>query len=257
VDDWRPCILIPVFNHEHAIAHVVENLLPFNVDIILVNDGSDKACRDVMQSLADNYKTLSLINMPENKGKGVAVKLGFNEAKKLSYSHALQIDADGQHASGDVEKFLELGMANKRAVICGCPVYGDDIPKLRYYGRYLTHLWVHINTLSFKIKDSMCGFRLYPLEETCKLIQEETVGARMDFDTEIIVRWQWRGGQIINLATKVNYPLDGVSHFLVWKDNWLISKMHTRLFFGMLWRLPRLLYAKIAPPKYGNQRSGL
>lgn len=257
MDDWRPCILIPVYNHEHAIAHVVKSLLRFSADIILVNDGSDEACSNVMESLAEENTTLTLINMPANKGKGVAVKLGFNEAKKLGYSHALQIDADGQHAVNDVEKFLDLGRSNKRALINGCPSYGDDIPKLRYYGRYLTHVWVYINTLSFTIKDSMCGFRLYPLEETCKLIKEERVGARMDFDTEIIVRWQWRGGQIINLSTKVNYPLDGVSHFRAWKDNWFISKMHTRLFFGMLWRLPRILHAKFSPPKYGSDRSEL
>ncbi len=244
MDSWRPCILIPVFNHEHAIVQVVEGALEFDTDIILIDDGSDNSCGKVLQSLSNRYELVSLIQMPENQGKGEAVKKGFLEAEKRSYSHALQIDADGQHTISDIQKFLDLGFENQRAVICGCPIYGDDIPKIRLYGRYLTHVWVYINTWSLKIKDSMCGFRLYPLAETCNLVRQETVGSRMDFDTEIIVRWVWRGGKVINLFTKVNYPLDGVSHFNALADNWRITKMHTRLFFGMLFRLPKILHRK-------------
>ena len=92
----------------------------------------------------------------------------------------------------------------------------------------------------------MCGFRVYPLAPTMTLIDQETVGLRMDFDTEIAVRLMWRGVRVINLPTRVHYPADGVSHFDVWRDNLRISWMHTRLFFGMVRRLPRLLVRKWA-----------
>lgn len=90
----------------------------------------------------------------------------------------------------------------------------------------------------------MCGFRVYPLSEIVTLIEQEKCGDRMDFDIEIMVRWLWRGGKIKAIATRVNYPEDGVSHFNAFHDNVLISWMHTRLFFGMLLRLPRLLIRK-------------
>ena len=115
------------------------------------------------------------------------------------------------------------------------------MPTGRLVGRYATHVWVWINTLSFDIADSMCGFRLYPLAPTLALLDRARIGRRMDFDTEVIVRLHWAGVPVRNLPTPVRYPSDGVSHFDVWRDNVRISRMHARLFFGMLRRLPRLL----------------
>jgi hypothetical protein len=112
------------------------------------------------------------------------------------------------------------------------------------YGRYLTHVWVWINTLSLDITDSMCGFRVYPVARSNQLIAAEPMGDRMDFDTEFMVRWHWHHWGIKQISTRVIYPEQGVSHFRVWRDNKLISWMHTRLFFGMLWRLPRILRNK-------------
>ena len=104
-----------------------------------------------------------------------------------------------------------------------------------------------INTLSFAIADTMCGFRVYPLAAVSALLATEKLGSRMDFDTEIVVRLYWRGIRVINLATPVRYPADGISHFRLLRDNWMISRMHARLFFGMLWRFPRLLWRRLSP----------
>ncbi|MFV0276877.1 MAG: glycosyltransferase family 2 protein, partial [Parahaliea sp.] len=116
-----------------------------------------------------------------------------------------------------------------------------NVPALRYYGRYLTHLWVWINTLSLEISDAMCGFRIYPLTATLAVVEGSATGNRMDFDPEIMVRLHWAGVQVVEHPTPVTYPRDGISHFRGLRDNALISWMHTRLFFGMLWRAPRLL----------------
>ena len=59
----------------------------------------------------------------------------------------------------------------------------------------------------------------------------------MDFDTEILVRMHWRKIPIIWINTQVKYKSGGVSHFRGLADNWLISKMHARLFIGMLKRV--------------------
>jgi hypothetical protein len=165
--------------------------------------------------------------------------------RKAGFTHALQIDADGQHDASDVPKFVAAGRDHPRHVICGIPVYDASVPRARLYGRYLTHVWVWINTLSLRIRDSMCGFRLYPLAPVTRLVAEETIGRRMDFDSEILVRLFWRDVAVISVPTRVTYPSDGVSHFDVWRDNVRISRMHTRLFFGMLRRAPRLLWRRV------------
>lgn len=241
-----PCILIPVYNHEHAIADVVDAISSHtDYPIILVDDGSSQNCHDVLESIESRFPHVSLLTLSQNMGKGGAVKAGLTHAQKMGFSHALQVDADGQHALGDIQQFFEQAMQNPEAMICGYPEYDESVPKVRYYSRYLTHVWVWINTLSFDIKDSMCGFRVYPLQRIDRVIQSAQIGNRMDFDTDIVVRWHWQGYDVVNLPTKVTYPLDGVSHFQGVKDNVLISWMHTRLFFGMVIRLPMILGRRI------------
>ena len=239
---FKPCLIIPVFNHEHAIGAVLAALSQYETHCILVDDGSSAHCAEVLAQLQNqNAAWVSLCRHSENRGKGAAVLTWFAAAQAQGFSHALQIDADGQHCVADIPRFLASAQAHPDAVIAGYPLYDESVPALRLYARYLTHVWVWINTLSFAIKDSMCGFRVYPLAPVMQLMASHQMGLRMNFDTDIIVRLYWQGVNVVNLGTRVGYPADGVSHFRVWRDNALITLMHTRLFFGMLLRLPRLL----------------
>jgi glycosyltransferase involved in cell wall biosynthesis len=231
-----------VYNHEHAIVQVIANLKQYGIPCLLVNDGSSAACTAVLAELAKQQADwLTLINRAENGGKGAAVVDGFNEAIRRGYTHALQIDADGQHNVDDIPRFLEASRQHPNAMILGKPVFDDSVPKSRLYGRQITNVWIAINTLSFAIADGMCGFRLYPLPAVQQLISTHQIAQRMDFDIDSVVRLYWQGVEAINLTTAVNYPLDGVSHFKLWRDNVMISKTHARLFFGMLMRIPSLL----------------
>lgn len=239
----KPVVVIPVYNHEHAIGPVVAQVRSRGLPVLLVDDGSRKSCAEVLEQLATQPE-VTLVRHEVNGGKGAAVMTGLKEAARLGYSHAVQVDADGQHALGDLPKFLKEAEAHPRALVTGQPQYDASVPKGRLYGRYLTHIWVWINTLSFAIKDSMCGFRVYPLEETLGVLVP-SIGKRMDFDPEVAVRLVWKGVDVINLPTAVTYPTDGVSHFDALWDNVRISGMHARLFFGMLWRLPMLLWRRL------------
>lgn len=241
--EFKPCLLIPVYNHEHAIGNVVAQLEQYQVPCILVDDGSSDCCAVVLDQLA-KLPWVTLVRREINGGKGAAVVSGFCEAWRQGYTHALQIDADGQHDTTAVPEFLKRSKVSIEAVINGEPKYDDSAPKARFYGRYLTHVWVWINTLSTSIGDSMCGFRVYPLAATMRLLDRASLGSRMDFDTDILVRLHWDGVEIKPLPTSVRYPADGVSHFDLWKDNLAISCMHARLCVGMLLRLPILLARK-------------
>lgn len=239
------CVVIPVYDHEHAITPVVTAILMQGLSCILVDDGSSGACAQVLDELvASAPSQVTLIRHSKNLGKGAAVLTGFSFAASAGYTHVVQIDADGQHCVADIPQFLALARQHPDAVIAGYPVYDESVPAVRLYGRYLTHVWVWINTLSLQIKDSMCGFRVYPLAPVIDLMKRQKIGARMNFDTDILVRLYWQGLDVINLPTRVAYPTDGVSHFRVFFDNVLITRMHTRLFFGMLLRVPKLLLRK-------------
>ena len=161
---FNPCILIPIYNHEGPLPKIVEQLAFYQLPCILVDDGSRESCAEIIRSLSSLYSWVQTIRLDSNRGKGGAVKAGLLLAHDQGFSHVVQIDADGQHNLLDLEKFLVTSRLAPEAVVIGQPIFDDSIPKLRYYARYLTHIWVHINTLSFRIRDSMCGYRVYPVD---------------------------------------------------------------------------------------------
>lgn len=236
----KACIILPVYNHPHYLSRLLCYLQQFKLPVILVDDGSDVACKCVIATLQQQFD-FTLLQHAENQGKGQAVMTAIQYADQHGFSHALQLDVDGQHDWQDIARFLALAEQNPHAMIIGNPVFDVTVPKKRLYGRYMTHVWVWINALSLEIKDSMCGFRVYPVAATHQVIKNHSLQPRMGFDSEILVRLSWQGMRFINVKTKVIYPADGISHFQLWRDNWGISKTHARLLAGMLIRFPRLL----------------
>ena len=244
----RACAVVPVYDHEHAVGAVVDGLVAAGLPCILVDDGSRPSCAAVLEELATTRPGVRVVRRAHNGGKGAAVTDGLRAALASGHSHALQVDADGQHALEDVATFLAAANTAPSALVCGRPVFDASMPRARFYFRYLTHVFVWLNTLSLEVRDSMCGFRVYPLAATLAMIDAERPGARMDFDVEVLVRLHWRGVPMRWIDTRVRYPTDGVSHFRLLLDNALISRLHAVLFLGMLVRLPSLLLRRLSRP---------
>jgi glycosyltransferase involved in cell wall biosynthesis len=240
----RVTAVIPVYNHELAVPAVAAALRAQGLPVVLVDDGSGEACRLALEALARETGD-TFVRLPVNGGKGAAVIAGLRAALTAGFTHALQVDADGQHDLADVPKFLAAARAEPAAIICGKPVFDASIPRLRYLSRYLTHGLVWLQTLSLsRVRDSMCGFRLYPVATVLDVVDRDGVGRRMDFDVEILVKLAWRDETIRWIDTKVSYPADGLSHFRMVLDNARLAGMHVRLVLGMLWRAPMLLWRR-------------
>ncbi|MCK5831606.1 MAG: glycosyltransferase family 2 protein [Methylococcales bacterium] len=236
------CIVIPVYNHQGVIVSVIKQLKNFGLHCFLINDGSLTECTETLKQIAMHESDwVTLLERKQNGGKGAAVIDGFRLAINNGFSHAIQVDADGQHKLEDIQRFLGVSKQSPAALIIGQPLFDQSVPKKRLYGRQFTNQWIWINTLSFSIMDGMCGFRCYPLAAVDELLKATNIGQRMDFDIDIVVRLFWQGVEVINLPTDVQYPVNGVSHFNMLHDNLLISRIHAQLFFGMLLRFPKLL----------------
>ncbi len=235
------CAIIPTYNHYKKLPDIVTRLREQNLPVFIVDDGSTEPARTHIAGLQNETQQITLCRLTHNQGKGAAVMAGFHLALAAGFTHAVQVDADGQHDLSALPQLLKLAAENSRALISGQPVYDKTVPLGRKIGRWATHIWVWIETLSFRITDSMCGFRVYPLQPTRDIMADHAIGQRMEFDTEIMVRLFWRGIDVIMLPVRVIYPPDNTSNFHVWRDNWRITKMHARFFFGMLaWRfIPR------------------
>ena len=240
---FAACVVIPVFNHEHAIASVVDSVRVHGLPVLLVDDGSDAACAHELQRLG-KLADVTLLRHEFNRGKGAAVCTALRAARQRGFTHAVQVDADGQHTIGDIRRFVEEARAYPGSLIGGAPQFDESMPTSRRYGRPLNHAMVWLETLSFDVVDSMCGFRVYPLAPTLALLDRQSLRPRMDFDTEILVRLHWRDVPMRWLPTQVSYPRDGVSHYRVFFDNLDVMGLHLRLLLEMLVRLPVLLWKK-------------
>lgn len=248
----KPYILIPTYNHHKCLEQIIQGVSAFELDILIVNDGSNLETEAELEKIKTRHHKVTIITLSENQGKGAAVVAGFKWGSKNGYTHALQIDADGQHDIGDLQIILALAKENPNDLILGQPAYDESIPKLRFYSRYITHFWVFMETFSTKVGDTMCGFRCYPLEQIDKLLQKTQLTKRMDFDIEIAVRLHWQGCKIKHFMTKVSYADREPSNFKAFRDNLNISMVHTKLFLiFILSVLPGKLLAKI----FNNQNS--
>jgi len=225
---------------------MLPELLNFGLHLIVVDDGSDASSRRAIERLLATEPDTTFATLPANRGKGAAVIRGIRTGEQQGFTHAIQIDADGQHNVADITRLIVESEAHPDAIVSGLPRFGDDIPLSRLHGRKITLWWSRIETLSCEILDAMCGFRIYPIRAFLSVCDKQAIGLRMQFDTEILVRSSWRGQSIRFVPTDVRYPESGASHFRMLRDNVHISWMHTRLFFGMLVRLPMLLYRKAA-----------
>jgi predicted LPLAT superfamily acyltransferase len=241
----KPCVVVPVYNHGTPLASTVSRLAAYALPIIVVDDGSDAPTKAAIATIAERY-TITVLTLPQNGGKGAAVIAGLRAAAAAGHTHALQVDADGQHDLGDLPKLLAAARSNPAALICGAPRFDESAPKSRLRGRRITAFWVAIETLSLTTPDTMCGFRVYPLAACTALLDSVALGRRMDFDIEIAVRLHWRRVPLVPVPTNVVYPQGGTSNFRLLRDNALITKLHAKLTLGMLLRLPMLLGRRLA-----------
>jgi glycosyltransferase involved in cell wall biosynthesis len=226
-------IIIPHYDNGAALGRVLDRLESFGLPCLVVDDGSS-AGEFALAQAAANRPWVELIRRAANGGKGAAVIDGIHAAARRGWSHGLQIDADGQHDTEDVPRFLQASLRDPAALVLASPRFSADAPWGRRLGRQISRFWVWVETLSFAIEDPLCGYRVYPLAATQAVLGNTELGKRMDFDPEIAIRLVWAGTPVINLPSSVLYPAGNVSHVRMFRDNVLISRMHTRLVFLML-----------------------
>jgi len=237
--------IIPVYRHGRTARLLAEKLALTELDVILVDDGNDEETKALLEQCAAVTRGVTLVRLDKNAGKGAALFKGFEKAKEIGITHALQIDADGQHDINQARFFLEESAAHPDMIVCGYPEYDESAPKNRVEGRKISKVWACIVTLSTEMKDALCGFRVYPVDETLSVYKSPFIDKRMGIDAELLVRLYWNRVYPVFHAVKVKYPEDGISNFRMVRDNIRISLVFTRLCTGMLFRLPLLLFRKI------------
>ena len=236
-------VLIPSYNPGSKLLGTVRDALSQWNPVWVVVDGSTDGSDRTLTALAANEPGLHVIVNAENRGKGAAVLDGLRAALAQGYTHALTMDADGQHPAERIPEFMRASAAQPGAMVLGLPVFDGSAPNIRVQGRKISNWWANLFTLWAGIGDSLFGFRVYPIDALVEVMRGQPWMRYFDFDAEAAVRLCWRGVLPANLPAAVRYfrPEDGgVSHFNYVRDNILLTWMYVRLFAGFLPRLPLL-----------------
>jgi glycosyltransferase involved in cell wall biosynthesis len=240
VDRVSPCVLIPIHDHGATIAEVVKGLAPAELPCLLVDDGSGPATREAIARVAREHAFVEVLRRACNGGKGAALKDGYRAALARGFSHAVQLDADGQHDPADVPRFVATIEARPDALVLGVPVFDESAPLARLLARQLSRGLVWLACLSREVPDPLCGYRAVPLAPTVAILDRVRTGNWMDFDPELAVRLVWEGVPVACLPTRVVYHAGGLSHFSLLRDYPRLAWLYTRLAAGMTARAPAL-----------------
>jgi len=228
------CVLIPTYNNAKTLRRVLDGVLVYTEQVIVVNDGSTDTTAEI---LAD-YPFITVQHLEKNSGKGKALRKGFEIAKTQGFQYAITIDSDGQHFPDDIPVFIEALQQNDGNVLLigGRQMDQAGIPKKSSFGNKFSNFWFWFET-GIKLADTQSGYRLYPLESIPKKLYTN----KFELEIEVIVRSAWKGIEVKNVPIKILYdPNERVSHFRPFKDFTRISILNTVLvLISLLYIFPR------------------
>lgn len=234
------CVIVPTYNNHKTVKRVIENVLEYTDDVIVVNDGATDETPDILNEFSDK---IVLISYSPNKGKGYALRMAFAKATELGYQYAITIDSDGQHFANDIPKFIEVHRSHPDALIMGARnLEAEGMAAKSSFANRFSNFWFRLQT-GIYMPDTQTGFRLYPLEKIRNLTLFTN---RFEFEIEVIVKLAWRDVPFVSVPIQVKYdPNERVSHFRPGPDFTRISFLNAWFtILTALYHLPRRLLLK-------------
>ncbi len=232
------CVLIPTYNNERTLAKVIDSVLVYCSDVMVVNDGSSDKTAEILASYSDKIQVLSY---PKNKGKGYALKTGFCEARQRGFRYVLTLDSDGQHFAEDIPVFFEAVQHYPDSLLIGSRNLNQpNMKQGSLFANKFSNFWVRVQT-SYNLPDTQTGYRLYPIQKMKSMLP---ICTRYEAEVELLVRSAWKGIRLIAIPIQVFYPSkeDRVSHFRPNRDFLRISLLNTLLcFLAVIYGYPSLL----------------
>lgn len=234
-------VLIPTYNNIKTIVQVVDDVLKYADDVLVVNDGSTDGTHQVL-----THKTgIQYISYPSNKGKGYAILTGIRQAFEQGFEYVITIDADGQHFAGDIPVFVEAVEKEPGTLWIGARnLQADNMPGKNTFANKFSNFWFKVET-GISLQDTQSGFRIYPIQ---RLKNIRLLTRRYEFEVEVIVRAAWKGIPVSNIPIHVYYPPqeERVSHFRPFQDFTRISILNTHLVLcALLFYYPWLFFKSV------------
>lgn len=214
--------VVPTLNNDLTIQKVVDDILSYNLKVIVVDDGYTNPVSNILQE----NENLFIIHHKTNKGKGESILSGARKARELGYEYFVTLDGDGQHLASEIEK-LKFAITNNNQIIIGARNFDIvNVPNGSKFGRWFSNFWACWDT-GFKITDSLSGFRIYPIS----ILKLQYKTSKFDWEMEVLVKHAWAGNEIVETVIECYYPKadERVSHFRKFQDTMAIVWVHVQL----------------------------
>jgi len=235
------CVLVPTYNNAKTLNRVINGVLEYSNDVIVVCDGATDNSLSILKAYGNK---ITLVDYLPNKGKGNALKVGFNKAVELGFEYAISIDSDGQHYPEDIPHFVEKIKEEPGALIVGSRnMNQENVPGKSSFGNKFSNFWFRLET-GINLPDTQSGFRLYPVKKLSKI---RFYTEKFEFEIEVMVKAAWADIVVTSVPIKVLYnPEERVSHFRPFKDFTRISILNTYLVtLTLLYYKPRAIIRKL------------
>lgn len=240
-EEYKCCVLIPTYNNDQTLAQVIEDVLEYTPNILVVNDGSTDQTAEILTQ----YPNIHVHTHSPNQGKGMALRNGFKEALKLGFEYLITIDSDGQHYAKDLTTFIDHLTEHPKSILIGSRnMEQENVPNKSSFGNKFSSFWLWVET-GVKLKDTQSGYRLYPIKALQNL---RFFTKKYEFEVEVLVRAAWEDIELMCIPIDVYYPPqdERISHFRPFKDFTRISILNTVLFtLAFLWYRPRLFFKRL------------
>lgn len=252
--DLSCCVIMPTYNNAATLQKVIEDVLCYTSNIIIVNDGSTDGTKEIL----DGYPDLKVLHLPENCGKGYALRRAIKLSHAEGYRHGISIDSDGQHMASDLPVFLSKISEEPNAIIIGARnMQQENVPGKSSFGNKFSNFWFRFET-GIKLPDTQSGYRAYPIHLLCK---NRYYTRKYEFEIEIIVRAAWKNIKVIPVPIQVYYApsAERVSHFRPFRDFSRVSVLNTVLVMVLIvWVIPckfiAWLFKKPGKPTHASQK---
>jgi glycosyltransferase involved in cell wall biosynthesis len=216
------CILIPAYDAELTIGPVAAECAGLGYPVVVVDDGS---C-DATAGIVAGQPGVTLLTHDRNRGKGGALRTGFQWALEHGFDTVVTIDADGQHDVSAIPRLVAAAAAGSVDIMIASRFgqFAEMAGLRKVWNRF--GVWCMRQRTGFEISDSQSGFRCY----SGRLLRSLSFAADgYDLEMEILMK-AWRGGFSIGSLPVPARVADGrsTSHFRPVRDTWNICMTFLR-----------------------------
>jgi len=240
--ELRACVIIPTYNNAGTLLQVLERVKPFAGDVWVINDGSTDDTAEILKRVS---YPVTVISYPENKGKGHALRIGFQRAMESGFDYAVTLDSDGQHYPEDIPALVAALRTRPDSLVVGSRcLKQENMPGKNTFANRFSNFWFAFQTWQ-SLPDTQTGFRLYPLRRLSGL---GLLTSRYEAELELLVLAAWRGVRLVPVPIRVYYPPreERVSHFRPFTDFARISLLNTVLcLVALVYGWPSVVIHKI------------